>query len=87
MMTVFHRDGEVIRHFWSSELLYAPAAPGQEPRHVGTLEPLWNLLDLTPEGRPPSGTSSSVTPERRGDPSTSALASATHGRQAPEVAL
>jgi predicted dithiol-disulfide oxidoreductase (DUF899 family) len=52
MLTVFHRDGDVIRHFWSSELLYAPSDPGQEPRHVGTLEPLWNLLDLTPEGRP-----------------------------------
>ena len=52
MLTVFHRDGEVIRHFWSSELLYAPSDPGQEPRHVGTLEPLWNLFDLTPEGRP-----------------------------------
>jgi predicted dithiol-disulfide oxidoreductase (DUF899 family) len=52
MLTVFHRDGDVIRHFWSSELLYAPEDPGQEPRHVGTLEPLWNLFDLTPEGRP-----------------------------------
>jgi predicted dithiol-disulfide oxidoreductase (DUF899 family) len=52
MLTVFHRDGEVIRHFWSSELLYAPSDPGQEPRHVGTLEPLWNLFDLTREGRP-----------------------------------
>jgi predicted dithiol-disulfide oxidoreductase (DUF899 family) len=52
MLTVFRRDGEVIRHFWSSELLYAPSDPGQEPRHVGTLEPLWNLFDLTPEGRP-----------------------------------
>jgi predicted dithiol-disulfide oxidoreductase (DUF899 family) len=52
MMTVFQRDGDEIRHFWSSELLYAPTDPGQEPRHVGTLEPLWNLLDLTPEGRP-----------------------------------
>jgi predicted dithiol-disulfide oxidoreductase (DUF899 family) len=51
-LTVFHRDGEEIRHFWSSELLYAPPDPGQEPRHVGTLEPLWNLLDLTREGRP-----------------------------------
>jgi predicted dithiol-disulfide oxidoreductase (DUF899 family) len=38
MLTVFHRDGDVIRHFWSSELLYAPSDPGQEPRHVGTLE-------------------------------------------------
>jgi predicted dithiol-disulfide oxidoreductase (DUF899 family) len=28
------------------------AEPGQEPRHVGTIEPLWNLFDLTREGRP-----------------------------------
>src|SRR3954469_5424057 len=53
MLTVFHRDGDVIRHFWSSELFYAPSDPGQDPRHVGTLEPVWNLFDLTPEGRPP----------------------------------
>jgi predicted dithiol-disulfide oxidoreductase (DUF899 family) len=52
MLTVFHRDGDVIRHFWSSELFYAPLDPGQDPRHVGTLEPLWNLFDLIPEGRP-----------------------------------
>jgi predicted dithiol-disulfide oxidoreductase (DUF899 family) len=52
ILNVFHRDGETIRHFWGSELFYAPWDPGQDPRHVGTLEPLWNLLDLTPEGRP-----------------------------------
>jgi predicted dithiol-disulfide oxidoreductase (DUF899 family) len=52
MLTVFHRNGDVIRHFWSSELFYAPWDSGQDPRHVGTLEPLWNLLDMTPEGRP-----------------------------------
>jgi predicted dithiol-disulfide oxidoreductase (DUF899 family) len=52
MLTVFHRDGDVIRHFWSSELFYAPRDAGQDPRHVGTLEPVWNLFDLTPEGRP-----------------------------------
>jgi predicted dithiol-disulfide oxidoreductase (DUF899 family) len=52
MLTVFHRDGDAIRHFWSSELFYAPWDPGQDPRHVGTLEPVWNLFDLTPEGRP-----------------------------------
>ncbi len=52
ILTVFHRDGDLIRHFWSSELFYAPTDAGQEPRHVGTLEPLWNLFDLTPEGRP-----------------------------------
>ena len=33
------------------EEVAAPADPGQEPRHVGTIEPLWNLYDLTPEGR------------------------------------
>jgi len=52
MLTVFHRDGGVIRHFWSSELFYGPWDPGQDPRHVGTLEPVWNLFDLTREGRP-----------------------------------
>jgi predicted dithiol-disulfide oxidoreductase (DUF899 family) len=52
MLNVFHKDGQRIRHFWGSELLYASADPGQDPRHVGTLEPLWNLFDLTPQGRP-----------------------------------
>jgi predicted dithiol-disulfide oxidoreductase (DUF899 family) len=51
MLNVFHRDGGTIRHFWGSELLYAPTEPGQDYRHVGTIEPLWNLLDLVPEGR------------------------------------
>jgi predicted dithiol-disulfide oxidoreductase (DUF899 family) len=52
MLNVFDRDGETIRHFWGSELLYAPTDLGQDPRHVGTLEPVWNLFDLTREGRP-----------------------------------
>jgi len=51
MLNVFQRDGDVIRHFWGSELLYAPADPGQDVRHVGTLEPVWNMFDLIPEGR------------------------------------
>jgi predicted dithiol-disulfide oxidoreductase (DUF899 family) len=52
MLNVFHRDGDTIRHFWGSELFYAPEDSEQDQRHVGTLEPLWNLFDLTPEGRP-----------------------------------
>jgi predicted dithiol-disulfide oxidoreductase (DUF899 family) len=52
MLNVFHRDGKTVRHSWGSELLYAPTDPGQDPRHVGTLEPLWNLFDFTPDGRP-----------------------------------
>jgi predicted dithiol-disulfide oxidoreductase (DUF899 family) len=51
MLNVFERDGETIRHFWASELFYAPTEAGQDPRHVGTIEPLWNLFDLTPAGR------------------------------------
>jgi predicted dithiol-disulfide oxidoreductase (DUF899 family) len=51
MLNVFHRDGDAIRHFWGSELFYAPTEPDQDPRHVGTLEPVWNLFDLTREGR------------------------------------
>jgi predicted dithiol-disulfide oxidoreductase (DUF899 family) len=53
MLNVFQREGDTIRHFWGSELFYAPTDSGQDPRHVGTLEPVWNLFDLTPEGRPP----------------------------------
>ncbi|HEX4724087.1 MAG TPA: DUF899 family protein [Pseudonocardiaceae bacterium] len=51
MVNVFHRDGEEIRHFWGSELFYEPVEPGQDPRHIGTLEPVWNIFDLTPHGR------------------------------------
>jgi predicted dithiol-disulfide oxidoreductase (DUF899 family) len=52
MLNVFNRDGETIRHFWGAELTYGPEDPGQDHRSVGTLEPLWNLFDLTREGRP-----------------------------------
>jgi predicted dithiol-disulfide oxidoreductase (DUF899 family) len=52
MLNVFHRDGEAIRHFWGAELTYGPSDPGQDHRSVGALEPLWNLFDLTREGRP-----------------------------------
>ena len=52
MLNVFHRDRDAIRHFWGSEMFYAPTDPGQDPRHVGELEPLWSFFDLIPEGRP-----------------------------------
>jgi predicted dithiol-disulfide oxidoreductase (DUF899 family) len=52
MLNVFQRDGRTIRHFWGAELTYAPTDPGQDHRSVGPLEPLWNLFDMTPEGRP-----------------------------------
>ena len=52
MLNVFERVDGAIHHFWGSELLYGPTDAGQDPRHVGTLEPLWNLFDFTREGRP-----------------------------------
>jgi predicted dithiol-disulfide oxidoreductase (DUF899 family) len=52
MMMVFHRTEDGVRHFWSSEMSYVEPDPGQDSRHNGTLEPLWNMLDLTPGGRP-----------------------------------
>jgi predicted dithiol-disulfide oxidoreductase (DUF899 family) len=51
ILNVFRRDGKMIRHFWASELLYVPPEPGQEYRHNDLLDPLWNMFDLTPEGR------------------------------------
>jgi predicted dithiol-disulfide oxidoreductase (DUF899 family) len=53
ILTVFHKDPDgVVRLSWASELLFLPTEPGQDPRHVGTVEPMWTLLDLTPGGRP-----------------------------------
>lgn len=51
MFNVFTMRDGTIRHFWGAELLYAPMDPGQDMRHVGTLEPMWNMLDFMPEGR------------------------------------
>ena len=51
MLNVFYRDGKTIRHFWGSEILYVPPEPGQEYRHNDALDPLWNMLDLSPAGR------------------------------------
>jgi predicted dithiol-disulfide oxidoreductase (DUF899 family) len=51
MATVFVRRDGKIHHYWSSELYFAPTDPGQDFRHVDFMWPLWNILDLTPEGR------------------------------------
>jgi predicted dithiol-disulfide oxidoreductase (DUF899 family) len=51
MMNVFVRRGRRIHHAHGSELLFLPAPRGQDARHVDMIWPLWNLLDLTPEGR------------------------------------
>ena len=49
--SVFIRRNGTIYHFYSGELSGAMADPGQDPRGAPDLDPLWSLLDLTPEGR------------------------------------
>jgi predicted dithiol-disulfide oxidoreductase (DUF899 family) len=50
-LNVFMRRGDGIYHFYNTEILYAPSEPGEDGRHVDLIWPLWNLFDLTPEGR------------------------------------
>jgi predicted dithiol-disulfide oxidoreductase (DUF899 family) len=49
--SVFTRRDGVVRHFYSGEMSGAMADPGQDPRGSPDLDPLWLMLDLTPEGR------------------------------------
>ncbi len=51
ILNVFVKRAGRIRHFWASELLFTKAEKGQNQRHVDMIWPLWNLLDVTPEGR------------------------------------
>jgi predicted dithiol-disulfide oxidoreductase (DUF899 family) len=51
ILNVFARHGTEIRHAWATELLFAPRDEGEETRHVDSIWPIWNVLDLTPEGR------------------------------------
>jgi predicted dithiol-disulfide oxidoreductase (DUF899 family) len=50
-LNVFTRRDGAIRHFWSGEMGPATADPGQDPRGAPDIDPLWVMLDLTPEGR------------------------------------
>jgi predicted dithiol-disulfide oxidoreductase (DUF899 family) len=47
----FTRTDGTIHHSWSSELFTAPRDPGQHPRHVDYMWPIWKVLDVTPDGR------------------------------------
>jgi len=58
MLNVFHRDGETIRHFWGSELLYAPTDSGQDPRHVGPSSRSGTSTTSPRRGAEPTGMSS-----------------------------
>jgi predicted dithiol-disulfide oxidoreductase (DUF899 family) len=48
---VFTRRNEKVVHYYSGEMGPAMADPGQDPRGAPDFDPLWLMLDLTPEGR------------------------------------
>jgi predicted dithiol-disulfide oxidoreductase (DUF899 family) len=50
-MNVFRRRDGRIEHFYGTEMLFVPPESGQNNRHIDLMWPLWNVLDLTPEGR------------------------------------
>jgi predicted dithiol-disulfide oxidoreductase (DUF899 family) len=51
ILNVFTRDSDGFRHRWAAELLFAPGDEGEEARHVDSIWPIWNVLDMTPGGR------------------------------------
>ncbi len=48
---VFTRRNGKIFHFWSGEMGFEQADPGQDPRGAPDLMPIWTILDAVPEGR------------------------------------
>lgn len=50
-MNVFRKTDTGIFHFYNTELLYGPCDEAQHPRHADLFWPVWNLFDITPDGR------------------------------------
>lgn len=50
-LVVYRKDGDDVRLFYAGEMPFEAADPGQDPRTAPDIAPLWNVLDLTPEGR------------------------------------
>jgi predicted dithiol-disulfide oxidoreductase (DUF899 family) len=49
-LDVWARRGEKVHHFWAGESS-GTQDPGQDAHGAPDLAPLWNILDLTPDGR------------------------------------
>lgn len=49
--TVFMREDDKIRHFYSAEGNMQMTDPGQDPHNAPDMNPLWIILDTTPGGR------------------------------------
>jgi predicted dithiol-disulfide oxidoreductase (DUF899 family) len=50
-LSVFSRRNGSIYHFYSGEMSGEMSDPGQDPRGAPDADPLWTMLDWTPEGR------------------------------------
>lgn len=49
---VFRKEADgTVRHFYAAESAMHLADPGQDPHNAPDMNPLWILLDTTPEGR------------------------------------
>jgi predicted dithiol-disulfide oxidoreductase (DUF899 family) len=53
IQNVFVRDGDVVRRAWSSGITQDMADPGEDGRGAPDPSPLWQIFDMTPEGRAP----------------------------------
>lgn len=51
MLNVFRKKDGKVYHFWGTEMTQAPQDPGQDHRAIDFLSPVFNMLDVTPEGR------------------------------------
>jgi len=52
IVAVWKRDGDKVRLFWAAEGGPETADPGFDPHLAPDPTPLWNILDMTPGGRP-----------------------------------
>ncbi len=51
MANVFVRRGDGIRHFWGTEMSFSEPIEGGNTRHLDQAWAMWNVLDMTPDGR------------------------------------
>ncbi len=50
-VNVFVKRKGRIHHFYATEIIHTKPDPGEDPRPVDLIWPLWNLFDMTPDGR------------------------------------
>ena len=50
-LVVYRKDSDQVRVFYAAQMPLEAADPGQDPRTAPDIASLWNVLDLTPDGR------------------------------------